>query len=159
MQQIGSAKTTSGGNQEKKASQKHVPERSYVAEGISTKPTKRVHFVHNCVCTCPVQEREGLHLCLFVFSFFSHFYKYDRSYKMLSHLKVHSILFFNYRKYCHHNKLLKHITSILGRGLHHIPMVNCISQYNSTKKDGGGGVLKYDTSTERGKRSRGQETL
>lgn len=51
---------------------------------------------------------------------FSHFYKYDRSYKMLSHLKVHSILlllfFFNNRK-CHHNKILKHITSILGRGL------------------------------------------
>lgn len=36
MQQIGSPNTTSGGNQEKKASKKHVPERSYVAEGKST---------------------------------------------------------------------------------------------------------------------------
>lgn len=35
---------------------------------------------------------------------------------MLSHLKVHSFfIFFKYRK-CHHNKLLEHITSILGRG-------------------------------------------
>lgn len=38
---------------------------------------------------------------------------------MLSHLKVHSILFlfvcFKYRKYHHHNKLLKHITSIPGK--------------------------------------------
>lgn len=50
---------------------------------------------------------------------------------MLSHLKVHSIFFFKYRK-CHHNKLLKHITSILGRGLRLLIELDAI-------KDGGGG--------------------
>lgn len=52
-----------------------------------TLPTKGVWFVHNCVCTCPVQEKGFFFFLLF------HFYKYDVSYKMLSHLKVHSILF------------------------------------------------------------------
>lgn len=119
MQQTGSPRKQPPEYQEQKASQKHVPEQSNVAGGISTEAMERVHSVHNCVCTCHVQEREGLHHVFFS-PFSLNFYKYDRSYKMLSHLKVHSILFFlfffNNRK-CHHNKLLKHITGILGRGL------------------------------------------
>jgi len=78
------------------------------------------------VCLDMLCARKGR--CSFVcviFLFFLHFYKYDVSYKMLRHLKVHSILFFKYRKNCHHNKILKHITSVLVRGLHHIPMVSC----------------------------------
>lgn len=78
-----------------------------------------------------------------VFSCFSNVYKYDRSYKMLSHLKVHSIFFFNYRK-CHHDKLLKHITSILGRGLY--PLIEL-----DGKRMGVGGVRRM----ARAQRNRG----
>lgn len=61
---------------------------------------------------------------------------------MLSHLKVHSIFFcFKYRK-CHHNKLLKHVTSILGRGLRLLIELDA-------KRMGGRGLVKDDTSTEK----------
>lgn len=67
---------------------------------------------------------------------------------MLSHLKVHSIIiifFFKYRK-CHHNKLLKHITSILWRGLRLLIELDA-------KRMGGRSVAKDDTITEkRGKK-------
>lgn len=71
---------------------------------------------------------------------------------MLSHLKVHSIFFFNYRK-CHHDKLLKHITSILGRGLY--PLI----ELDGKRMGVGRGGPEDGTSTEKqGKRSREQET-
>lgn len=68
MQQTGSPRKQPSEYQEQKASQKHVPEESNVAGGISTEATERVHSVQNCVCTCPVQEREGL--CHVFFSSF-----------------------------------------------------------------------------------------
>lgn len=60
MQQTGSPRKQPSEYQEQKASQKHVPEESNVAGGISAEATERVHSVQNCVCTCPVQEREVL---------------------------------------------------------------------------------------------------
>lgn len=71
----------------KKASQKHVPERSYEAEGKGYIAHKR-GLVCTQLCLYMPCARKGI----FFFLLF-HFYKYDVSYKMLSHLKVHSILF------------------------------------------------------------------
>lgn len=94
MQETDSSRKLPPEYQEQKAFPKHVPEESNVAGGISTEATERVHSVHKCVCTCPVQERGGYLSCFHPLLFPLNFYKYDRSYKMLSHLKFHSILFF-----------------------------------------------------------------
>lgn len=72
-------------------------QKEVIAEGKSTycSPQKGsflyiIVFVH-ALCK---KGKMFVFVCFFLFLFF-HFYKYDVSYKMLSHLKVHSILFLN----------------------------------------------------------------